>query len=455
MTTITCFHASVAQKSYGSEKRFLCPPPVITITGAESSISKDRAPICMSVMCETGSEPLEQKSNFDENNVGCFKFLHVSGTAKAKQFTLKLKILNKNNIPFATFDSVPISIISKPSKKTSKTRNVSSCILSGSTVSLFNRINSQTARTKCMGVSSGMLCGKSWDWTAFTITQLNPKFRRKDGAILTNGLAAASSANTPITYGSQIVLTDSKSGFMSDPLFVRKVDKGRIETDASGPVSQMQKVALQKPDDTGSGVLMYLSASGPSDVQESNENPFLIYKRAKLVAQQPGTRSSNIDGAVCEEIEDFLCWTIVGICKFEYTYFETLGPATRPITPFPSLSSAPIYKPHTNTLELTVRHFHAHDQPLEVWLGNHGPLDVRIIWPSVGSVVMKGHETVFVAHLPRLDEVFSAVTSTEKKSKVAITLPLLFVRNDGIVYDVGRSLVYEETPGRPRTIRIV
>ncbi|CAB4417891.1 unnamed protein product [Rhizophagus irregularis] len=107
MTTITCQHASVAQKSYG-------------------------------IVCENGERSLEQKTLIDENMKGTFKYLHVSGTAKAKYFELKLKIFKQNStIPYGVFDSSPVTIISKPSKKTAKARNVSSCILSGSQVSLL------------------------------------------------------------------------------------------------------------------------------------------------------------------------------------------------------------------------------------------------------------------------------------------------------------------------------
>ncbi|ORX90867.1 beta-trefoil [Basidiobolus meristosporus CBS 931.73] len=428
MTKITCWHASVAQKSYGTEKRFLCPPPVVTVHGSSSA---EKPQLSMSVICEAGAGPgqLEQKAMLDENHSGTFKYLHVSGTAKAKQFALKLKVINpadrsslRSPIPHATFDSSPISIISKPSKKTSKTRNVSSCIFSGSTVSLFNRINSQTVRTKYMGIESGMLCAKNSTWSAFSITLVDSPPSDTGRPML----------NSPITYGSQIILTDTATGFCSDPLIIRKVEKGRIAQNASGPVSQMQKVALQKLDDTGSGVMMYLSASSsPSDQHDATtgSNPFLSYKRAKVNAHGIDILDpSNL----IEEVDDYLSWTIVGISKFEYNYLESLGPTTRPITPFPSLSCPAIYKPNTNTLELTIRHFHAHDQPLEVWLGNHGPLDIRIIWPSVGSVVMKGHETPF------------------------LELPLLFVRDDGLVYNVCQSLRYEqERHGRPKSVKVL
>ena len=122
----------------------------------------------------------------DHNLAASFKFLHVTGTAKSKSFQLALDIAEPpNSVPdptenaplgriWASFESAPVTIISKPSKKTAKTRNIGSCILAGGPVSLFNRINSQTVRTKYMTVDSGQISASNLAWSAFTVEVICP-----------------------------------------------------------------------------------------------------------------------------------------------------------------------------------------------------------------------------------------------------------------------------------------
>lgn len=198
MTTVMCLHAAVAQKSYGSEKRFLCPPPVVHIQGPVWQMRSQQ--LAMSVVSEQGERSLDQKTNLDNNMTGSFKFLHVTGTAKAKSFQLSLDIIepppsalsgesSADGTPgrtWATFDSAPVTIISKPSKKTAKTRNISSCILAGGPVSLFNRINSQTVRTKYMTIDNTQLCASNVTWSAFNVNVV----RRPDDAPLSNGMCS-------------------------------------------------------------------------------------------------------------------------------------------------------------------------------------------------------------------------------------------------------------------------
>jgi len=180
MTTVICLHAAVAQKSYGSEKRFLCPPPIVHIEGPLWHMRNQQ--LSMAVVSEAGERSFEQKAPLDNNMVASFKFLHVTGTAKAKSFQLSLDIAEPptsslapestetiSGRVWATFDSAPVTIISKPSKKTAKTRNISSCILAGGPVSLFNRINSQTVRTKYMTIDHAQLCASNVAWSAFNV----------------------------------------------------------------------------------------------------------------------------------------------------------------------------------------------------------------------------------------------------------------------------------------------
>ena len=186
MTTVLCLHAAVAQKSYGSEKRFLCPPPVVHIEGPIWNMKAQQ--LSMAVVSEGGERSFSQRAPLDQSLSASFKFLHVSGTAKSKSFQLSLDIAepgaptpateNGENAGdgrvWASFDSAPVTIISKPSKKTAKTRNLSSCSLAGGPVSLFNRINSQTVRTKYMTVDQTQLCASNTSWSAFNVNVIRP-----------------------------------------------------------------------------------------------------------------------------------------------------------------------------------------------------------------------------------------------------------------------------------------
>jgi recombining binding protein suppressor of hairless len=153
----------------------------------------------MSVVAETGERSFDQRAPLDGNMSSSFKFLHVANHAKAKSFQLSLDLVDPglgagpsgsatpaaaspsdgegaaNGVAahggrvWASFDSAPVTIISKPSKKTAKTRNIASCILAGGPVSLFNRINSQTVRTKYMTIDQTQLCASNVHWSAFNV----------------------------------------------------------------------------------------------------------------------------------------------------------------------------------------------------------------------------------------------------------------------------------------------
>jgi recombining binding protein (suppressor of hairless) len=296
-----------------------------------------RQELSMTVVSEIGERSFQQKAPLDNTMTSSFKFLHVTGTAKAKSFQLSLEIAEPapGTAPegvdpppgrvWATFDSAPVTIISKPSKKTAKTRNISSCILAGGPVSLFNRINSQTVRTKYMTIDHAQLCASNVAWSAFNVNVV-PRSTDPPSigtsftiSIFSITLHFVPGGPQPVTYGCSIILSDTHSGISTSPLIIRKVDKGRVSPDDGGPVSQMQKIALQRVNPDGSR--HYLSAAGPIPGTQGVVAPPAPGSSSQagshpLLFQSPRVRDEMKDGVrvITDDVDDYLCWTIVGIC---------------------------------------------------------------------------------------------------------------------------------------------
>lgn len=149
-------------------------------------------------------------------------------------------------------------------------------------------------------------------------------------------------------------MSDTHSGISTSPLVIRKVDKGKVTHDEGGPVSQMQKIALQRVNPDGSR--HYLSAAGPIPGTPGVVAPPAPGMSSQagthpLLFQSPRVREEIREGfrVVCDEVDDYLCWTIVGICAylpltFRYIGLHTQHPQQNSSTRSSTLlAKAPIY----------------------------------------------------------------------------------------------------------------
>jgi hypothetical protein len=422
--------------------------------------------IHMSVLAEGNEQgAVEHGTTSDGSNKVSFKSLHVTASSKTKQFCLRVNIGQPSHPPFATCFSSPISIISKPSKKT---RHDLNGILTTSQISLYSRINSQTVRTKYLTSDQQTLCAKHSSWSAFDIIVIHQSSPQQQQLQPSPQPSTAyynqqqyhpnhqlSMAGIPLTYGSEIVLKDSQSGACSPHVIIRKVDKSSIAMDATGPVSQMQKVALQLTSSVDNKTPLYLSSNGPAI--QGDDDPAATWLDQAF--------SKRVDAI--ESVDDCFCWTIVGIAKFECTMEPTSSPPPslspppmplplqqqpilpkyhrppqprllqpspppsppRTIMPFPRVASAK-YDPDRHLLHLVGQHL---PSMLEFWLGGaHGPLRILQQQGENLSLALPHTHDFLVTHHDLLIKT--------PQGGHSVVFPLLMIRKDRVVTPTGQSI---------------
>jgi len=405
---VVMLHAKVAQKSYGNEKRFFCPPPCIYLYGdgwrlkreemVANGESEHGSQLCAFIGIGNSEQEMQQL-DLNGKHYCAAKTLFISDSDKRKHFMLSLKMFYGNGSDIGIFHSKRIKVISKPSKKKQSLKNADLCIASGTKVALFNRLRSQTVSTRYLHVENGNFHASSTQWGAFTMHLVDENESESEEFTVRDGY---------IHYGSTVKLVCSITGMALPRLVIRKVDKQMAWLEADDPVSQLHKCAFYMKDTDR----MYLCLS-----QER-----IIQFQATPCPKEPNKEMLN-DGAN---------WTIISTDKVEYTFFEGMGPVRNPITPVPVVGSL-----HLNgggdvaMLELTGECFTPN---LRVWFGD------------VESETMYRCQESMLCVVPDISQFRGGWQWVRQPTQVPVTL----VRNDGVIYATGLTFTYTPEPG-PRS----
>ncbi|KAI6224847.1 hypothetical protein M3Y95_00795800 [Aphelenchoides besseyi] len=452
---VQIFHARVAQKSYGNEKRFFCPPPTIYLLGEgwklkrewldrliqkhrdqTKSDERNERDRFMDSQCSSelraqigiqGSiEQEPQHLDFSNGKDYCAaKQLYISDAEKRKYFNLALHLSYTNGHEIGTFVSEHIKVISKPSKKKQSMKNSDCnylCITSGKKVALFNRLRSQTVSTRHLYVDRDRFTASSQKWGAFTIHLVDvEKSRLEDTNFHTK--------TGYIKYGSTIKLVDSCSGIALPRMIVCKIDRNVVylEGDKDEPVSQLHKCAFQFCDDP----MSYLSLSQDRIAQLK----VIKTQKADLLFD---SQAKPID-AYKHEVGDGAAWTIISTEKVEYRFFQAMGPTELPITPVPviedlSFDTVRCKKADTQSglyLMLTGQNF---TTAMSVWFGGY----------KCQSTTRSSK--VIDCQVPSLRDVLSAnpwINGKPLDEDNSVEIPIYIVRDDGVIYSTMITFTFQ------------
>eukprot|EP00051_Salpingoeca_urceolata_P019586 m.287565 g.287565 ORF g.287565 m.287565 type:complete len:528 (+) comp19445_c0_seq4:1886-3469(+) len=392
---VTLINARVVQKSYGSEKRFFCPPPCISLSGSRWR-DNPNGTVCVFVGMGEAAEDYYHVDLEETDFVGMARNLYISDQDKRKSFYLHLKVFYSNQRDIGTFCSKPVKVISKPSKKKQSSANLDMCIESGSEICLFNRVRAQAGSTRYLcGATDQGFASSTKRWGSFVITKIASPSASGEGA-------AASASSTPdlIRYGSTVTLTCSTTQQVSCAFVVHRVDKLVVDMLADDPVSQLQKVTLLK---AGS----------------DNEFLSLVDDNVVLRKAKPSTKPNRCN------VVDGSTWTVSSCDRVEYTFAETVmepGDVPFPVNPVPIVSCTKALGPR---LELYGENFSTN---LTVW------------FDDVPSETLYRCEELMLCTPPSIGQIIGSDDTLVRQERV---VQLLLARDDGIIYRTGRTYTYE------------
>ncbi|XP_066867864.1 recombining binding protein suppressor of hairless-like protein [Kogia breviceps] len=346
----------------------------------------------------SGSAAETQKLNFEEQpdsrEFGCAKTLYISDADKRKHFRLVLRLVLRGGRELGTFHSRLIKVISKPSQKKQSLKNTDLCISSGSKVSLFNRLRSQTVSTRYLSVEDGDFVASARQWAAFTLHLADEHCSQGDFP----------PREGYVHYGSLVQLICTVTGITLPPMIIRKVAKQCALLDVDEPISQLHKCAFQFP-------------GGPP----GEGGTYLCLATEKVVQFQASPCPKEANKAL---LNDSSCWTIIGTESVEFSFSTSLACTREPVTPVPLISTLELSGGgDVATLELHGENLHA---GLKVWFGE---VEAETMYRSPRSLVCVVPDV-------------AAFGSDWRWLRTPITVPVSLVRADGLFYPSAFSFTY-------------
>ncbi|KRY39760.1 Suppressor of hairless protein, partial [Trichinella spiralis] len=452
---LTIFHAKVAQKSYGSEKRFFCPPPCVYLFGSgwkqkkrqvsflyrqmmqvrrvnsSSSAVEEDPSLSVKADEEEDSPSLERSAGnlqqlYDTDSINCSTVNDASAGDLVACIGIDQSEQEKQPLDFScgkNYCSAKTLFISDTDKRKYFELHVQLAYACGHELGVFSsqriKVISKPSKKKqsMKNTDCKYLCIASGTKVALfnrlrsqTISTRylhveNGNFQASSvqwGAftihLLEDGAAESEEFDVRdgfIHYGSTVKLVDSVSGIALPRLIIRKVEKQVALLDSDEPVSQLHKCAFfMKGTD-----FMYLCLS-----QER-----IIQYRA-----QPDSNPKR------HVITDGAAWTIISTEKAEYRFYEAMGPVRCPVSPVPTVRDLSVNC--MSQLTLSGSHF---TPALKVWFA------------EVEAETIFHNSEVLICTIPDIDEFHLTASPWEKH-----VVPLSLVRFDGVIYHTGVTFTY-------------
>lgn len=437
--TVIIQHAKVAQKSYGSEKRFFCPPPCIYFSGNGWKVKEDTESEQRNTSSTTENNTKEDKKEKNEgrgeasahicaymsinciskdsvhmtletNNFCAAKTLYISDSDKSKYFRLTTNLFYSDGQAIGTFHGQHIKVISKPSKKKQSLKNADLCIESGTKIALFNRLRSQTVSTRYLHVQDGEFQASSMHWGAFEINLVSKDTKEGDSFIEEAGF---------IHYGATVKLVCSVSNVALPLMVIHKVDKQSVLLEAEEPVSQLHKCALR-------------FKNAPCQ-----EHSYLCLSQEKIIQYQAST-TSNSNGDSREVISDGATWTIISTESLKYSFSNAYSSTDLPVTPVPVVNHMTINGSGSSSM-LSLSGF------------NFTP-NIKVCFATVEADTSFRCEESLMCRVPDKSKLPSLGRHMKVINETHFEVAIFLVRSDGVIYPTELTYTYDTQSLSPSVV---